>query len=64
MCEKPKMPKICNYNRDKKVNNQNVVIWNQKHQKHKASILARNSDFRYIAKISRHSEIGKFRYEQ
>ena len=51
MCEIPKIPQICNYNRDKMVNNQNVVVWNQKHQTHKAAIFAMNSDLRYIEKI-------------
>ena len=35
---------------------QNVVVWNQKYQKHRATIFAMNSEFRYIAKISLYSE--------
>ena len=40
MGEMTKMPKILDYNRDKMVINQNVVVWNQKHQKHKGKIFA------------------------
>ena len=36
----PKMPKICNYNRDKVVINQNEVVQNQKYQKHRGSNFA------------------------
>ena len=64
MCEISKMPKICNYNRDKMVNKQNEVVLNNKHQKHRGRNFAMHSDFRYIAKISRNSENQKFRYEQ
>ena len=35
---------------------QNVVVWNQKYQKHRAAIFAMYSDFRYIVKISLYSE--------
>ena len=56
MCEIQKMPKICNYNRDKRVNKQNEVVLNQKHQKHKGRNFAMHSDFRSIAKISLYSE--------
>ena len=36
---------------------QNVVIWNQKYQKHRASIFAMQGIFASIAKISLASEI-------
>ena len=32
MCERPKMPKIYDYNRDKMVIIQNEVVWNKKHR--------------------------------
>ena len=64
MCEIPKMPKICNYNRDKMVNKQNEVVLNHKHKKHRGRNFAMHSDFRYIAKNARNSEKQKFRYEQ
>ena len=63
MCEIPKMPKICNYNRDKMVIKQNEVVWNKKHQKHRGRIFAMNSEFRCHSKIARHREIQKFRYD-
>ena len=56
MCEIPKIPKIHDYNRDKMVINQNEVVLNQKHQKHRGRNFAMHSDFRYIAKISLYSE--------
>ena len=64
MCEIPKMPKICNYNRDKMVNKQNEVVLNHKHKKHRGRNFAMHSDFCYIAKNARNSENQKFRYEQ
>ena len=64
MCEIQKMPKICNYNREKMVNNQNVVVWNKKHKKHRAAIFDMNSEFRYIARNARNNENQKFLYEQ
>ena len=42
------------------VNNQNVVVWNQKHQKHRAPIFAMNSDFRYIAKFQGIAKLENF----
>ena len=36
--------------------NQNEVVLNQKHQKHRGRNFAMHSDFRYIAKISLCSE--------
>ena len=56
MCEIPKIPKIHDYNRDKMVINQNEVVLNQKHQKHRGRNFAMHSDFRYIEKISLYSE--------
>ena len=56
MCEIPKIPKIHDYNRDKVVINQNEVVLNQKHQKHRGRNFFMHSDFRYIAKISLYSE--------
>ena len=58
MCEIPKMPKICNYNRDKMVNKQNEVVLNQKHQKHRDRNFAMQGIFASIAKISLASEIS------
>ena len=51
------------------VNDQNVVVWNKKYQKHKAAIFAMQGIFASIAKISlaklvkitRDSKNGKFR---
>ena len=56
MCEMTKMPKIFDYNRDKMVIDQNVVVLNQKHQKHRVRNFAMHSDFRYIEKISLYSK--------
>ena len=56
MCEIPKIPKIHDYNRDKMVINQNEVVLNQKHKKHKGRNFAMHSDFRYISKISLYSK--------
>ena len=61
MCEIPKIPKIHDYNRDKVAINQNEVVLNQKHQKHRGRNFAMHSDFRYIAKNARNSENQKFR---
>ena len=36
--------------------NQNEVVLNQKHQKHRGRNFAMHSDFRYVAKISLCSE--------
>ena len=49
---------------------QNVVVWNQKYQKHRAAIFAMQGIFASIAKFAklvkfyRDSEIEKFRYQQ
>ena len=56
---------------------QNVVVWNQKYQKHRAAIFVMQGIFASIAKISlayrnfaslakfyRDSEIEKFHYQQ
>ena len=56
MCEMTKMTKILDYNGDNMVINQNEVVLNQKHQKHKGRNFAMHSDFRYITKISLYSE--------
>ena len=56
MCEIPKIPKICNYNRDKMVNRQNEVVLNHKHQKHRGRNFAMQGIFASIAKISLASE--------
>ena len=37
---------------------QNVVVWNQKDQKHRAAIFAMEGNFASIAKISLASEIS------
>ena len=64
MCEMTKIPKIHDYNRDKVVIIQNEVVWNQKYQKHRATIFAMQGIFSMqgifasIAKISLASEIS------
>ena len=58
MCEMTKIPKIHDYNRDKVVIIQNEVVWNQKYQKHRATIFAMQENFASIAKISLASEIS------
>ena len=59
MCEMTKIPNIHDYNRDQVVIIQNEVVWNQKYQKHRASIFAIKGIFASIAKISLASEIHK-----
>ena len=58
MCEMTKIPKLHDYNRDKVLIDQNVVVWNQKYQKHRAAIFAMQGIFVSIAKISLASEIS------
>ena len=58
MSEMTKISKIHDYNRDKVVIIQNEVVWNQKYQKHRATIFAMQGIFASIAKILLASEIS------
>ena len=56
MCEKPKIPKIHDYNRDNMGIIQNEVVWNQ----NKGGGFLLCSEFRYHSENTRHSENSNF----
>ena len=73
MCEKPKIPKIHDYNRHKMGIIQNEVVWNQntgggfslcsefRYHSENFSMIAK---FRYHSENTRHRENSNFRYAQ
>ena len=72
MCEKPKIPKIHDYNRDKMGIIQNEVVWNQNtgggfslcSDHYDSENFAMIAKFRYHSENTRHSENSNFRYAQ
>ena len=60
MCEKPKIPKIHDYNREKMGIVQNEVVWKQ----NTGGGFLLCSEFHYHSENTRHSENSNFRYAQ